>query len=444
MTDDQVTLAAQAFLYGYPLVYCLEEIQKFPAGQATLVRGKMPFNSFAHARELVGPETKFVSPNSDTNYSVAPLDLSAGPQLLHLPDTQGRYYVMQFVDAWTNNFAYLGRRATGTSETTYLLAPWGWTGEVPAGVADVVHVPTDVAVIVGRFQVEGADDLAAVHALQDQTILEPLAGTASAGHGIPVPDPAVDERLRWWESFHVALHAFPPPAEDADLVAGCEHLGLTAGSSPFIEPEPALLEVLVAGEKAGRAQLEQLMMSVGTPVNGWTSAGHIFDYNRYRLDVGTIDTAAWKIADTTIAYATRAVAARAGLWGNHGYEADYFLSFVDADGDQLTGEHAYELVLPSAPPVDAFWSLTMYDASAFYLVDNPIDRYSIGSATESLRPAEDGTITIRLQHDSPGPELEGNWLPSPDGPFRPIMRMYAPAAAVLDGTYVLPAIRKVS
>lgn len=442
-SDDDIQQAARAFLYGYPLVYCLEEIDRFPSGKATLVSGVHPFNQFAHARELVGPETKFVSPNSDTNYSVAPLDLSAGPQLLHLPDTHGRYYVIQCIDAWTNNFAYLGHRATGTGEATYLLVPWGWTGDLPDGVVGAVEVPTDVAVLVGRFQVHGDDDLAAVHALQDQLTLAPLDPDGTAA-GIPRPADGVDERLQWWESFRLALSAFPPPDEDADLVAACAAVGLTADTSPFVDPDPALAEVLIAGEKAGREQVEQLMKSAGKPVNGWTSAAHLFDYNRYRLGTGTIDTDDWKIADTTIAYATRAAAARAGLWGNHGYEADYFITFVDDAGEPLTGEHTYELVLPSAPPVDAFWSLTMYDAGDFYLVANPIGRYSIGSATESLHAADDGTITIRIQHESPGTQLEGNWLPAPAGAFRPILRMYAPGADVLDGTYVLPAIRKLS
>jgi hypothetical protein len=444
MSADDLTIqqAARAFLYGYPLVYCLEEINRFPTGTATLVSGVYPFNHFAHARDLVGPETKFVSPNSDTNYSIAPIDMSAGPQLLHLPDTHGRYYVIQCIDAWTNNFAYLGHRATGTGEATYLLVPWGWKGDLPEGVTAAVDVPTDVAVLVGRFQVHGADDLSAVHTLQDQLTLTPLDGGGSTGNGIPEPSEGVDARLTWWESFRVALTAFPPPDEDADLVAACSALGLTPGTSPFVDPDPALAEVLIAGEQAGREQLEQLMKSAGKPVNGWTSAAHLFDYNRYRLGIGTIDRDDWKIADTTIAYATRAAAARAGLWGNHGYEADYFITFVDEDDQQLSGDHVYELVLPGAPPVDAFWSLTMYDASDFYLVVNPIDRYSIGSATDSLHAAADGTITIRIQHESPGTDLEGNWLPASAGAFRPILRMYAPGSDVLDGTYVLPAIRK--
>jgi hypothetical protein len=441
---DQLNIATEAFIYGYPFVYCLDEIGKFPAGTATIVPGRHSFNQFTHARDLAGPETTFVSPNSDTSYSVAALDMSVGPLLLRVPDTRDRYYVIQCVDAWTNNFAYLGRRPTGTAAGSFLLAPWGWEGDVPADVDHVVHVPTDISVLVGRIQVNGPDDLPEVHALQDQFSLQPLAGTTVTGAGIPTPDERVSADLRWWETFRVALSAFPPPDEDAPFVELCRQLGLTATESPFVDPDPSLAEALIAGERAGRAQIEQLLTTAVPPVNGWSSAAHAFDYNRDRLEIGTIDSPEWKIADAKTAYVTRAVAARLGLWGNHGYEADYFISFVDERDEQLVGEHTYELVLPSAPPVGAFWSLTMYDATDFYLVANPIDRYSIGSATPSLRAAADGTITIRMQKDSPGPDLEGNWLPTPAGAFRPVLRMYEPGAEVLDGRYVLPAIRRLT
>jgi hypothetical protein len=130
-------------------------------------------------------------------------------------------------------------------------------------------------------------------------------------------------------------------------------------------------------------------------------------------------------------------------YGNHGYEADYEIVYVDADGEQLNGSGRYELRLDAMPPVDAFWSLTMYDVPRFLLVANPIDRYSIGDRTPGLDIDDDGSLTIYLQHESPGPDKESNWLPTPTGDFRPIMRMYQPKPAVLSREYVLPAIRKV-
>lgn len=443
--SEQVKFAGEAWIYGYPFVYGLDELAKFPAGTATLIPGGgvHPFNQFGNARELLGPDAKFVSPNNDTLYTLAPFDVSVGPVELHVPGTQGRYYVLQFIDAWSNNFAYIGRRATGTDEAKYLFVPWGWKGDVPAGIKDVVYAPTNVGLIGGRIQVHGEPDAPAVHTLQDQFTLKQLDPNA-APKGIPKPDARVSGDLVWWEKLRVYLAAFPPPDEDAPFLAILDKLGVTAKESPYINPDPALAQTLVAGAKAAQAQLEQFIKAGGAPpVNGWRSAAHLFDYNRFRLGIGTIDSDEWKIADAKKAYVTRAVAARLGLWGNHGYEADYFLVFTDADNQQLTGDHKYALRLPSAPPVDAFWSLTMYNIPEFYLVANPINRYSIGSATPGLVTAADGSITLYMQKDSPGADKESNWLPAPAGPFRPIMRMYAPKKEVFDGTYVLPAIKRV-
>jgi hypothetical protein len=169
----------------------------------------------------------------------------------------------------------------------------------------------------------------------------------------------------------------------------------------------------------------------------------MFDYNADHFGVGTIDAPEWRIDDRRRAYATRAAAARGGLYGNHGYEANYEIVYVDGDGEPLDGSHRYELHLASTPPVAAFWSLTMYGVPEFLLVANPIDRYSIGDRTPGLRTADDGSVTNYLQHESPGPDKEANWLPTPTGEFRPMMRMYDPQAAVLSGAYQLPPITRV-
>ena len=223
-----------------------------------------------------------------------------------------------------------------------------------------------------------------------------------------------------------------------------ERFGATAAESPpYVDPDPALAEVLVAAQQAGQARIEELARGGGDAPGGWSSALHAFDYNLDHLGQGTIDAPEWKIPDRAKAYVMRAMAARAGLWGNHGYEADYAFAWTDGDGQPLDGANRYELRLESPPPVDAFWSLTMYDVPDFYLVANPIDRYSIGDRTPGLQTGRDGSVTIYLQTDSPGPGKDANWLPTPAGAFRPIMRMYQPLQPILDGTYVLPAVRKV-
>jgi hypothetical protein len=218
---DQDVVAA--FIYGYPLEYCVREIAKFPAGTASALPGVTAFNTFGCARVLLGPETEFVSPNNDTLYLIGPCDVRDGPVRLHVPDTGGRYYVLQFVDAWTNNFACVGRRATGTTAADYLLVGQGWDGETAEGVT-VIRCPTGVFVIVGRVQVDGESDLVAVRALQDQFTLTPADGGAQPA-GIPDPDPRVPEGLAFWERLSVAVQAFPPPAESA-MLARLEPRGL--------------------------------------------------------------------------------------------------------------------------------------------------------------------------------------------------------------------------
>ncbi len=433
---DLAALAKETYVYGYPLVYNLDEIAKLTSGAGVVrVDG---WNSFGPARELLGPEAKFVSPNNDTLYLMAGCDVSGGPLVLHVPDTAGRYYVLQFVDAWTNNFAYVGRRATGTAEGEFLLAPAGYAGPVPDGMT-LISAPSDVFVIVGRVQLDGESDLPAVHAVQDAFSLRRLDGAAGTT-GLPTPDPQVPGELAWWERLRVALTAFPPSDADAAFVEAAAHLGLTEPSSRFVDPDPALAAALVAGANEGRATIEELAGATGGSVNGWTSAMHMFDYNLDRLGPGTIDSPDWKIADRRQAYVTRAVVARAGLWGNHGYEASYSFAWQDENGEDLVGSRSFRLTLSPPPPVDAFWSLTMYDVPDFYLVANPIERYAIGDRTPGLRYGADGSVTIVIGKDAPEGDEEANWLPAPDGRFRPVLRMYQPRPPVLDGTYVLPPI----
>jgi hypothetical protein len=431
--------ALQTYVYGYPLLYNLDEIRKPATGKSGLVEG-IALNQFAKARNLLGPDADFVTPNNDTLYLLAAVDLSDGPLLLHVPDTHDRYYVLQFVDAWTNNFAYVGRRATGTEAADYLLAPNGYNGPVPDN-ATVIEAPTTVFAIVGRIAVDGEADVPAVRALQDEFTLTPQ-GAEVTNIGIDDGDPRVGDDLRWWERLRVALAAFPPPAADAPFLAAAARLGLTAGDSPYVDPDPELQAILVAGQQQGAATVEELSQTLLKIVDGWSSAAHGFDYNLDHFGLGTIDDPAWKIADRTSAYTLRAVAARAGLWGNHGYEAVYDLLWQDEHGDALMGDRAYELTLSPTPPVGAFWSLTMYDMPQYYLVANPIDRYAIGDRTPGLQVGTDGSVTIYMQRDTPGPERESNWLPTPEGQFRPVLRAYEPGPALVDGSYKLPRVTR--
>jgi hypothetical protein len=314
----------------------------------------------------------------------------------------------------------------------------------------VVRAPSGVFAIVGRIAVNGEADLPAAHALQDQFTLTALSvyrGDAEAAPvaGVPRADDRVGADLTWWEEFRVALAAFPPPAADAPFLAICEEFGLAAVESPYSQPDPTLAKILAAGQQAAEQKIEELIKTAAKPVNGWQNTLRVFDYNDDYFEIGALTDPQWRIPDRKIAYVTRTLAARAGLWGNHGYEANYQIVYVDGDNQPLSSEYRYELHMPAPPPVDAFWSLTMYDAHEFYLVENVLNRYSIGDRTPGLAYGADGSLTIYLQKDSPGADKESNWLPTPQqGGFRPILRMYQPREPILDGSYVLPAIQRVA
>ena len=440
MSDDLAALAADAYIYGFALTFDLQQVSRFTReGMGSLTAA--PANIFSHALKLAGPDDRFVSINNDTIYSVAQIDVSGGPVLLRVPDTAGRYYVLQFVDVWTNNFAYVGRRATGTAAGAFLLVPPGWHSDTPAGT-QVIEFPTTAGTIVGRWACDGEADLAAVRALQNGLSLEPH-GSPAPLKGIPAPA-AVPAGLAFFEQMRTWMQAFPPSGPDQAYQKRLAPLGLLEEASPYADCPPELAQALTAGADAARQQMETLLKGGNlTPViNGWMISFHIFDYNLDHLGPGTLDNPEWKMADRKASYLARALAARGGLWGNHGYEAAYPMTYTDADGDQLDGHNRYTITFEEEPPVGAFWSITMYDLPDFYLVANPIGRYSIGDRTPGLRRDADGSLTIVIQHEQPADT--SNWLPAPAAPFRPIMRLYQPEPAVMDGTYKIPAITKLA
>lgn len=461
---ELTSLAADAYIYGSPLVFGLSMMDRL----TTTGLGALParrFNRFAHARrETAGERGTAFASDRDTLPSVAQLDLSAGPLLLHVPDTGGAYYVLQFIDAWSNNFAYVGRRAVGSRESVWLIAPPGWAGAPPDG-AEVITSPTMVATIVGRNVWDGPADLPRVADLQRRLTLRPAAGSdpgRAGGAGLPAPDPAVGGRLGFFERLRVWMAAFPPVA--ADLAHQCSYapLGLlrTAGPSPYADPDPALADALERGFEAGREHVEAagdvargdpeeaagpgVPPAGGTaPPGGWEMNLHLFDYNLDHFGPGTLDSARWRIPDRPAAHLTRAVAARAGLWGHHAYEAASAWTSTDVEGRRLTGQRSYTLRFETPPPVDGFWSVTLDEAP---------DRASpggrgvpdhVGDRTPGLRYGPDGSLEISLRHDRPAdPGERANWLPTPAGRFRPVLRMYEPVGRVLDGAYQPPPIEE--
>jgi hypothetical protein len=298
-----------------------------------------------------------------------------------------------------------------------------------------------VATILGRWAVDGESDLPAVRRLQEGLKLT-HTGT---GNGLPEVDRAVPEDLRFFDQLRVFIRAFPPPRRDREYQARFEALGLLATDSPYRTATAELGASLRAGVAAGKEKMGYGLLHGPSPKqNGWSLTYHAFDYNLDYFELGALDEDDWKTQDGPGRYLERALAARGGLWGNHGYEAAYAMVYDDGDGNALDGSGSYELRFATPPPCDAFWSVTMYDTPDFYLVRNPIDRYSIGDRTPGLRTDADGSLTITIQRDEPDEhERKANWLPTPSGPFRPILRMYEPREAVFDGSYELPPITRI-
>jgi hypothetical protein len=435
-------LVTQAYLYGFPLVFNLDQVRRYVT-EGVGANPAAPFNSFSHARTLAGPSDTFVTINNDTVYSMGQVDLSVGPVRLHVPDTHGRYYVLQFVDAWTNNFAYVGHRATGTEEGDFLLVPPGWAGEEADG-STVIEFPTMTASIVGRWAVGADEELPIVHALQDATTLTQVDPDAVAV-GLAEPD-EVPDGLGFLEKLRVWSQQLPPADRDKPLQAGLAPLGVNEpGPSPYSVLDVDSVRRLASGLQTAQETLHTALVSGASPqVNGWKLTFHAFDYNLDFFEVGALDDDAFKIADPKLRIVERAAAAIGGLWGNHPYEAAYIMTYLDDRGEQLNGSRTYTLRLDPPPPVKAFWSLTMYSVPDFYLIENPIDRYSVGDRTPDITFDADGALTITISHQRPtDPQAAANWLPAPVGDFRPVMRMYEPDASVLDGSYVFPAITRV-
>ncbi|MBC2325561.1 DUF1254 domain-containing protein [Listeria booriae] len=436
-------LAIDAYIYGFPLLFNLEQMKRY-VEEGIGANLAAPFNHFSHAKTLATPEDTFVTINNDTIYSMAQLDLSVGPIVLHVPDVGDRYYVLQFVDAWTNNFAYVGKRGTGTKAGDFYLTPPGWSGTVPENMQQI-KVPTRLASIVGRWVCDGEADIPNVSALQELTTLT-VIDTDNAPLGFPEVTETVPAEIQFYEKLRVAMHDLVPSQQDITLQNTFLPLGLAEGDkSPLLHVEKAVYDALKNGQVMGLATIKKTLLSgVAESENGWRITFHSFDYNADFFEVGTINSPEWIIADRKVAIVERAIAAMGGLWGNHGYEAAYVATWTDAEEKTLNGANDYTLTLNPVPPVDAFWSITMYDAPDFYLVDNPIQRYSIGDRTPGIQYEEDGSLTVYMSVKEPtDPKKRANWLPTPAGDFRPVMRMYQPDKSVIAREYHFPAIKKV-
>ncbi|NUZ08016.1 DUF1254 domain-containing protein [Piscinibacter koreensis] len=368
-------------------------------------------NQFTHTHRRLGPDDReVVSPNNDTVYSNAWLDLSAGPVVIDTPDMGERYWTLGLLDAWTNPFAYVGRRTTGNRPQRTLVHGPDWHGDVPPDVSQVIASPGDDVWIIGRILVdESPGDVDEVRALQAQIAARRLDGSDAAmrvdtlldGRSASAPEPALYRTI-----VDAALARNP--------VQGGERLHWPVDDDVLASELPRVFEQLRESEQAHGRDLG----------NGWTLAVEVRTH--------------W--GDDVL---TRARVARNFIGALGIDEAMYPTAEVDADGQPLHGSHAYELRFPpgGGPRVGAFWSLTMYRRSDCLFVANPLARYSIGDRTPGLRAEPDGSLAIRLQARDPGPG--SNWLPAPpDEPFYVVLRLYQPQADHLEFRYAYPALRR--
>jgi hypothetical protein len=437
--EEALKAGVEAVVYGLPLVVMGITREKI-TNVAKAESFAAPVNQFANMRAF--PDAAFkdvVRANVDTLYSSAFLDLSAEPMVLTVPDTQGRYYLMPLMDAWTNIFASPGKRTTGTKAGHFAITGPGWTGELPKGVAELKS-PTNMAWLIGRTQTNGPKDYAAVHKIQDGYKLTPLS---SFGKPYTPPDAQVDpsvdmktppvEQLQKMssEAFFGRLAALlksnPPPASDAPLLDKLKSIGIVPGEkfdASKLDPDVAKgLEksVAVAMEKLLSASKE-----TGEPINGWRVPPMVL--GNFGSD-----------------YGARAVVALVGLGANLPADAVYPSVFADADSQPLDGANKYVIHFDkgATPPVNAFWSITMYNAESFF-VANPINRYSV-SSWMPLKKNKDGSIDIYVQQESPGKDKESNWLPADPKSFNMTLRMYWPTdnpPSILDGSWKPPVVTK--
>ena len=434
--QDILDAAVDTYIYGYPLVI-MGVTEKVMTNVPNATIDAAPINQFMHKTEFPNPEFKdVVRPNADTLYSPAWLDLSKEPIILHVPDTGGRYYLMPMLDAWTNVFVSPGKRTTGTNASDFIIEGPSWNGKVPAGVTEIKS-PTNIVWILGRTQTNGVKDYDAVHAIQKQYTLTPLSSfdqSYQPPQNVPV-DPTVDmttppvtqvnsmNAATFFNTMSTMMKDNPAAVADADMLQELAKIGITPGE-PFdtSKLDTATVSILDQAVKAGLQKIVDHGQSMGTIENGW----------RMNLNIGSYGTH----------YLDRASVAFFGLGANLPQDAIYPATSVDRQGNPLTGANKYVIHFPSdqTPPVGAFWSITMYEGKGFF-VKNPIDRYAIGDR-DTLVYNEDGSIDIYIQHDSPQGH-ESNWLPSPQGNFDILMRMYWPQESIINGTWNPPSVEQV-
>ena len=430
-------IAVDAYIYCYPLVTMdLTRLQStnIEAGKAF---GKGPMNTFVNIPAYPPADLKVVvRVNFDTLYSIAWLDLTQEPQVVSAPDTAGRFYLLPMLDMWSDVFASPGWRTTGTQAGDFLVTPPGWTGRLPEGLTHI-PAPTSYVWIIGRTRTDGPADYEAVRAIQAGYRVTPLSGrgkpTAPAAVKI---DPAVDMKTppktqvdtmpaaRYFAYAAELLKLHPPHLTDQPIVARMKRIGLEPGKSFDMDQLDPVVQKALAGASASAQQLMAWKVATLARVaNGWSmNTDTMGVYGNY--------------------YLKRAIVAQVGLGANLPEDAIYPLNLADDSGQPLVGTNSYAIHFdPGAtPPVNAFWSITLYDDEGFQ-VANALDRFAL-SSWMPFEANADGSLDLYVQNESPGEDKATNWLPAPKGSFNLTMRLYSPKPDALTGRWNPPAVKK--
>lgn len=416
-------LGVQAYIYGFPLVR-MEQIRQQALAQAGGV------NQFRHRRRLQTHEDRIVvSPNNDTVYSSAWLDLAHGPLVLHTPAAKGRYCSYAFYDAYTNNFNVISKRNAPDSPSDYLIAGPGWKGEPPRGMG-LVMAPTNSVWLLVRTLIVDNDDWPEVAALQEKMTIAPHGARQNNAVAMGAKSAAAAasgerDSLAFFAQMGELMQRNPPPASEAVFINQFALIGLSLDrgfeQAKLDEPTKAGLRRAIgaAREIITASRADQSLQRA----NGWlvVTRGGSFG----------------------VEYLFRAFVAEKGIGQLIPGEASYYTTDLDGDGRPLNGANKYVLRFPKGqlPPVHEFWSLTLY-ASDFFFVKNQINRYAIGDRTRGLKHDADGGLTIYIQHESPVGR-ESNWLPAPPGDFNLSLRAYLPKPEILNNSYKPPAVKRV-
>jgi hypothetical protein len=424
-------IAEDAFIYGLPIVMNYAVMNEFSVNRNS-GQYKAPFNTiYNDARVFTYKDTAVVTPNSDTPYSMLWLDLRAEPMVISVPAVaKERYYSVQLVDGNAYNYGYIGSRATGVDAGDYLVVGPDWKGETPEGIKKVFRSTTPFGLTIFRTQLFNAEDMPNVVKVQAGYKAQPLSAflKQAAPPAAPKIDflPATTRGIKdnFYAYLDAALEFVPLTPENKALRARLASIGIGPGKT-FMFHELSLehkAAVLLA-MKEGDDKVSEYLSSGMKDINGWKVGSLFGDSAFYRGD-----------------WLKRAAAAKGGIYGNDGIEAMYPMTRTDETGEALDGsKHNYTLTFPAGqlPPVNAFWSVTMYDGKTQLLIENPINRYLINSPMlPDMKKNADGSLTLYIQKDSPGKDKEANWLPAPNDLIYLVMRLYWPKT---EAPSILPA-----